>query len=172
MESDQVISKSDGGAEGRETEGSSVRDLFSEAARKFSQQFKSQAMSILSDEKNNITGQLETFAQALNQAGEKLREQNGSAAKLAETGAEGIEKFANRLRQSDLNALLDQAEDFARRRPGIVAGVALAAGFVFGQVLADFGAKWSERPKILRRKTESSLEYHPQENEEAYYERH
>ncbi len=171
MESDQVISKSDGGAEGREAQGS-LKDLFSEAARKFSRQFKSQAVSILSDEKDSITGQLETFAQALNQAGEKLREQNGSVAKLTEMGAEGIEKFASRLRQSDLNALLGQAEDFARRKPGVVAGVALAAGFVFGQVLSDFGSKWSERPRIFGRKTESSLEYHPQDNEEAYHERH
>lgn len=52
MESDQVIKgKSDGGAEDRGPGEDSAKDLLSETARKISLQLKSQAVSILSDEK-------------------------------------------------------------------------------------------------------------------------
>lgn len=109
----------------------------------------------------------------MKQAGENLRvQQNDSVARLTEVSAEGIDRLAGRLRESDIDDLFGQAEDFARRRPEVVAGVALAAGFVLGQILSDLGEEWTQKPRVFREKTESSLEYHPEENEEAYYERH
>ncbi len=175
MESDQVITRNrtDGGSEAVETERGRSKDVISQAVRNFSQQVKSQAISILTEEKNRITGQMEGIVNVLNEASEKLREQqNEPVARITKTGAEGIEKFASRIRQGDTGELVRQVEDFARQNPAVVAGVAMAAGFIIGQILSDYRGASRLRAREVRSRARSSLEYHPEESEEGYYERH
>ena len=70
------------------------------------------------------------MAQALRQSGEKLRSQGEAqqAADVAEGAADRIERLGGYLEQTKRDALLRDVEDFARRRPWMIAGIGMLAG--------------------------------------------
>lgn len=157
--------------EGRDSEDGKSRHLFSETTQNFSRQLRSHAKSMLSDQKSRIVSQLESMALALKQSVGKMREQhNESAARITEIGADGIERFSNRLRRTDPSSIARDLEDFARRRPVVLAGAALAAGFLIGQILSDLKEGTSAKSGAAGSKTTSSLDWHPEGSGDRYYE--
>ena len=82
------------------------------------------------------------MASAIDTAKEKAREaaqsqKDAAAAKLEEMSgslsgrvAEGLEKLSARLRAKDVDALMREAEQFARVQPLAFFGLAVAAGFL------------------------------------------
>ncbi|HEU4945238.1 MAG TPA: hypothetical protein VFT10_08755 [Solirubrobacterales bacterium] len=74
-------------------------------------------------------------AQDLRSVGEELRNQGKETpAKLADQGAERIERLGSYLSESDADTLLSDIEDFGRRQPLVV----LAGGLVVGMAAARF----------------------------------
>jgi hypothetical protein len=74
-------------------------------------------------------------AQDLRSVGEELRNQGKETpAKLADQGAERIERLGSYLSESDADSLLSDLEDFGRRQPLAV----LAGGLVVGMAAARF----------------------------------
>ena len=74
-------------------------------------------------------------AQDLRSVGEELRNQGKETpAKLADQGAERIERVGSYLSESDADTLLSDIEDFGRRQPLAV----LAGGLVVGMAAARF----------------------------------
>jgi hypothetical protein len=74
-------------------------------------------------------------AQDLRSVGEELRNQGKETpAKLADQGAERIERLGSYLTESDSDSLLSDIEDFGRRQPLAV----LAGGLAIGMVAARF----------------------------------
>ena len=77
------------------------------------------------------------MAQALRQSGEKLRSQGEAqqAADVAEGAADRIERLGGYLEQTSGDALLRDVEDFARRRPWMIAGIGMLAGLTASRFL-------------------------------------
>jgi ElaB/YqjD/DUF883 family membrane-anchored ribosome-binding protein len=133
-------------------------------------QIKLQARTVISDQKTRLSRRLETIVYSLRNSGSKLREQDqSSTAEIAEKGAEEVERLSESLRRKDVDELIKDVEEFARQRPAVFAGMALAAGFLLGQVIS------SSRESL--RSSEESQSGHvgedfPAQGEESYREWH
>ena len=82
-------------------------------------------------------GQARQVAQALRRSGEQLREQgNGQqVAGVTEGAAERIERLGGYLEQTSGDEILRDVENFARRRPWMVAGIGLTVGLAASRFL-------------------------------------
>lgn len=150
-----------------------VRRHSREIGQRLSRQIRAEARSILLGQKETVSNDLEELANALRDAGERLKaRQKQSAARITETGAASVDRVTSYLRQADPDEIVGRMGAFARRRPVVFASFALATGFIIGQMVSDYGRSYPESPRVIRAKTESAIEYHPAEDEEGYYERH
>jgi hypothetical protein len=88
------------------------------------------------DERSTQAGEkVSGTAEDLRSVGEELRNQGKETpAKLADQGAERIERVGSYLSESDADTLLSDIEDFGRRQPLAV----LAGGLVVGMAAARF----------------------------------
>jgi ElaB/YqjD/DUF883 family membrane-anchored ribosome-binding protein len=78
---------------------------------------------------------LEQVAQAIRDTGNQLRQERPEIAGIADTGAQRVDQLSMYLRQHDARALIDDAEQFARRQPAVVIGGGLALGLLVGRLL-------------------------------------
>jgi ElaB/YqjD/DUF883 family membrane-anchored ribosome-binding protein len=137
-------------------------------AQYIARQMKLQARTIFSDQKARLSRRLESVVYSLRNSGSKLREQDqSSTAEIMEKGAEEVERLSDSLRRKDMDDLVKGVEDFARRRPAIFAGMALAAGFMLGQVLSS-----SRESYIGASRSGDAVEHLPGGEEEGYREWH
>ena len=120
--------------------GSQLEDAAATAQQKASE-LKEQGRSKLSETLDQRTtqagGQARQMAQALRRSGEQLREQGEGqqAAGVTEGAAERIERLGGYLQRSSGDELLRDAEEFARRRPWMVAGLGLMVGLAASRFL-------------------------------------
>ena len=78
------------------------------------------------------TGALSNVAEVLHDASDSLREHDQDAfARYAEVAAQQVEQFTEAIRGRSVGDLLDEAERFARREPGLFLGGAFLLG-IFG----------------------------------------
>jgi hypothetical protein len=89
--------------------------------------------------------ELGSIASALRSAARSFGEQQRArAAQFADTAAERIDTFSDRLRRRDPRQLLEPLQELARRQPALLLGGALAAGFLLARVLRGTGAEPSD----------------------------
>ena len=142
------------------------------AALSLFQDIKSGSRSIAAEQLNQASKKLDTLAEALKEAVEKLREsQINSLADMTEAGSESVTRLADNLRASSPERIISEVEDFARDRPGVFLGIAVVAGLLLGQLFSSPGGGDDITNEFQSRK-ESSIEYRPGKDEEEYYERH
>lgn len=92
-------------------------------------QAQQQAKSMLTDQKERAAEGLGSVAQAIRQTGENLRGQDqGSVAQYVEQLADQVERFSHQLRDRELDQFFYDAQNFARRQPGLFLGGAFALG--------------------------------------------
>ncbi len=121
---------------------SEVVDQAQNTARQVSAQAKQSATSRLESQKERAVDSLVTVAHALRQTGQHLNEQDqGTFATYIEQAAERVEGLTNHLRAKDVTQLLAETQDFARRRPAMFLGAALALGFAGGRFLMSSGQR-------------------------------
>jgi ElaB/YqjD/DUF883 family membrane-anchored ribosome-binding protein len=86
---------------------------------------------------NRAGGQARKMAQALRRSSSELRKQGESeqAAGLAESAADRVDQLGGYLERANGDQLMRDAEDFARRRPWMVAGIGLVAGLAASRFL-------------------------------------
>ena len=119
---------------------SEVMDQAQNTARQVSAQAKQGATSQLESQKERAVDSLVTVAQALRQTGQHLNEQDqGTVGTYIEKAAERVEGFTNHLRANDVPQLLAETQAFARRRPAVFLGAALALGFAGARFLMSSG---------------------------------
>jgi ElaB/YqjD/DUF883 family membrane-anchored ribosome-binding protein len=90
------------------------------------------------DQRTNQAGeQARKMAQALRQSGEQMRVQGEGeqAAGVVEGAADRIERLGGYLEQASGDVLLRDVEQFARRRPWMIAGIGLLAGVAASRFL-------------------------------------
>ena len=97
------------------------------------QDVQQSAKEKLAREKDGAADALGNFAGALRKAADDSG--GGETAHMAEWAAEGLERVSATLRSNDLNAMMRQAESFARSQPVAFFFAAAAAGFLASRFL-------------------------------------
>jgi len=110
-----------------------------EKAGELKEQGKGKLEETLGQKTTEAGGQARQAGQALRQTSSQLRADGSSAspqmAGLIEAAAERVEQLGGYLEHTDGDRLLRDAEDFARRRPWMVAGIGLLAGIAAARFL-------------------------------------
>lgn len=97
---------------------------------------KERGSSMLQDQQHFIASQVESVAGALHRTAEQLGTEDQEAlAQYTGQAAAGLERLSHSLRDQDLNALVGQVEDFARRQPTAFIGSAALLGFLAARFL-------------------------------------
>ena len=73
---------------------------------------------------------LSGVAAAFKSSSENLRGQNDGASRAIERAAEGVERFASYLQEANVDDVVEQVHEFARRQPAAFIGGAFALGFL------------------------------------------
>jgi hypothetical protein len=111
---------------------------------------RTRARTAFEHQQHRIADSIGSVAEALHQAADKLNEQNEDVvARYTDTAAQRIEQFADSLRNRNLDDLVGQAEQFARRQPEIFLGSAVATGFLIARFLRTSGSRASQRRSNL-----------------------
>jgi hypothetical protein len=85
---------------------------------------------LASDRKDAAADFIRALAAAVQRGAEELEESGRQdSASLIRRASSDIEGFARTVQSREPGELVAQVQDFARRRPALVAGVAIAAGF-------------------------------------------
>jgi ElaB/YqjD/DUF883 family membrane-anchored ribosome-binding protein len=111
----------------------SVTQQASEMKEKGQRQLRTQL-----DERTTQAGkEIQSLAQTLRRSGSELEGESGnaSATRVASGAADRLERVGSYLESATGDALLRDAEQFARRRPWLVAGAAAAVGFAASRLL-------------------------------------
>jgi ElaB/YqjD/DUF883 family membrane-anchored ribosome-binding protein len=108
-----------------------------EKAVELKEQGKSKLGETLDQRTNEAGTQARKMAQVLRRSGEELsNEGNGQrVAGLTEGAADRIERLGGYLERTSGDELVRDVEDFARRRPWMVAGIGLVAGLAASRFL-------------------------------------
>ncbi len=108
-----------------------------ERAVELKEQGKSRLGEKLDQRTNEAGVQARKMAQALRRSGEQLSNEGDGqqAAELAEGAADRIERLGGYLERTSGAELVRDVEDFARRRPWMIAGMGLVAGLAASRFL-------------------------------------
>lgn len=100
-------------------------------ARETFEQAKDTARDKLGEQQRAAAGGLGQLAGAVHKAADQLDgEGNTTVASFAHSAADGLERLAGSLRKKDLDGVLNDVQDFARRQPVAFFGAAMVAGFL------------------------------------------
>lgn len=103
----------------------------SEQARAIWQDAKETARSGLGQYKQSTAKGIGDLATALHTSAQELESRDQSTvARFARSAADGLQQLSGALDRRDLDGLVREAETFARQRPLVFFGAAVAAGFL------------------------------------------
>jgi ElaB/YqjD/DUF883 family membrane-anchored ribosome-binding protein len=90
----------------------------------------------LSAQKDRATEGMQTMAQAVRDVTHKLRDdRHDTIAEYVDRAAEQLDRLSEQVRNKDVGDLFQEAQDFARRRPGMFVGSAFAVGLLGARFL-------------------------------------
>lgn len=117
-----------------------VAEQVQESAGQLIGQVRTQASTQLTTQKDRAAEGLGVVAQALRQTGEQVRAQDQAMVAQYLDGIAGqAERLSDQLRSQDLGQLAEATERFARRRPEVFVGAALAVGFLASRFFRSSG---------------------------------
>lgn len=97
---------------------------------------RGQIMQQLEGQKSRLASSLNVVSDALDESGQRFREQNYSGmADYPGAAADQIRRFAEQLETSNLDEIVEQAEHVARERPALFLGGAFALGMIGARFL-------------------------------------
>lgn len=127
-------------------------DQVQQQAEQLTGKAKQQATSQAETRKNQVAQELTAIADAVRQAGTQLRQQeHDTVANYSDMAAQRVDELAQTLQERDVNQLLAEAGQLARKRPGLVVGGAFAVGllgarFLKSSSMPDSGAGGQPEP--------------------------
>jgi hypothetical protein len=137
-----MATRNTGGTEGTQppTLKEQATDLARKAgrgARQAGTEAQSQAQNRIERGKQDAAVTLSSVASRLRESGSQLRgsDDQDFAGEYIERAALQIERAAQYVQNADLREMVDQVEDFARRRPAVFIGSAFAAGILAARFL-------------------------------------
>ena len=118
----------------------------SEAAQAAARQARRAARSLVSEVGDQVRGLMDRqvelgadlgleVADAVRAAAERLEDAVSPLAGVLHGAADRIDDWSDLVRESSAGDLLDEAQDFVRRRPAVVFGAAAAAGFLLYRLM-------------------------------------
>ncbi|HEU5163559.1 MAG TPA: hypothetical protein VFV54_10465 [Thermoanaerobaculia bacterium] len=122
-------------------EGRGTTETVKEKAREIGQKATARAQSAVSEQKERATSELGAVAFALRDAATRLDGENMMSGRLIRGAAERLDDFSRRLESRDLDGIVRETRQWARRSPAAFMGAAVAIGFLASRFL-----KASERP--------------------------
>jgi hypothetical protein len=123
-----------------------MKDQVVDQAKTTFRQARDKATSSLGDSRRQAADQIGGIATAFHSAGDHLRGENQERlAGLADSLAGQVEHVGNYLRDADLDRLVRDVEDLARRQPALVFGAALAIGLIGARFLKSSDSNRSRR---------------------------
>jgi hypothetical protein len=123
-----------GGSTGSDVKGEAKAkaDALKGKASDLKDQAQDEAESRLAEGKSQAAGALEDVSGALHETGDALRDRDRDAfARYADAAADQVDQFTHAIRDRNVGEILDEAERFARRDPGLFLGGAFLLG-IFG----------------------------------------
>jgi ElaB/YqjD/DUF883 family membrane-anchored ribosome-binding protein len=103
------------------------------------------ARSMVDSRSTEVGSQMTSAARAVRSASDELRQQGSTtAATVVEAVADRAQRLGSYMESTDADSLLRDAEDFARRRPWLVAGAAATVGLLASRLLKASSARRSE----------------------------
>jgi hypothetical protein len=105
------------------------------------------AASQLGAQKDRATDGVSSVTQAVRQSTQQLRDsQHDTIAQYVEKTVDQIDRFTERLKQKDVNELMRDAQQFARRNPAVFVGAAFGVGVVAARFLKSSHRTSTTRP--------------------------
>lgn len=126
----------------QDTGSSGVQEQARQQTQQFAQQARQQAgqlasrgseqvKSQLGNQKHQAAQRITPVQMALRETGQQLRNQGqGTVAQYTDNAADQVERFSGYLRENEVDEILDEGRNFARRRPALFLGGAAALGFL------------------------------------------
>jgi len=113
-------------------------------------QLREQASSRLGGQKDRAVAGLTSIADAVRQAGQKLRETDrGGVADYVEGAADQAARFAERMRHKDVREIVSDVERFARRQPAAFLGLSFGIGLLGARFLKSTPPRHPAAPRGL-----------------------
>lgn len=133
-------------AEQAKSQASQVTDTAKDQAREVKEQVADQARGLVEQAKNELRQQGESQANQVAQAVRRVCNQTealaegrvedaGAVADYARRAGEQVCRVADHIERRGVDGVLNDAQDFARRRPGAFLAGCAAAGFVVGRLI-------------------------------------
>ena len=96
---------------------------------------KQNVTSRVDEQKNRAADGLGGIANAIRNAGNELRTENETIARYVDQASDQLRRFADQIRQKGVADMLDDVNDFARRRPALFIGGAFLVGLGIARFL-------------------------------------
>jgi hypothetical protein len=106
-----------------------------EKAREIGHRASERAHAAASEQKERATSELGAVASALRDASQRLDDDNMMSGRLIRTAAERLDDFSQRLERRDIDGLMRETRQWARRSPAAFMGAAVAIGFLASRFL-------------------------------------
>lgn len=110
---------------------------------------KDETLSFAEDQKDAAARQLSGIAKALRQTSEGLSSEQPAVASYTRSIAGSVERMSKRVEEQDVDSLIGMAEDYGRRQPAAMIGIAALAGFLSGRLLLASGRRRERRGSEL-----------------------
>lgn len=139
-----------------------IKSTASQAAARVKEtaaEYRDRAAEVATERKTQVADRLGRYSSAFHQSAQSLEPEDQNIAYFAHAAADRIEGVANYVRNRDFAALKTDAEDLARRNPGLFFGGMFVAGLVIGNLL-----KAKPPVQIEDQSPEGPFTYHPAED--------
>ncbi len=119
-----------------------LKDKVKEQAQGAKERVQAEAERGFERGKGRVVAQVHSVAQAFRKTGEQLRnEDQGDLAGYTDRIADSVEQVSGYLDEKGLRGTMSDLEGFARQRPGLFVGGALALGLVAARFLRSSGTR-------------------------------
>lgn len=133
-----------------------TKEQAKQRAAEMAQQAKEQGRQMFAGQKDKAAGQVDSVARALRSTADQMSAEEAQTGRYVGLAAEQLESFGQRLREKDVDDLLHDAQNLARRSPMAFFAGSVAAGFLLSRFLKSSSDKQAdpERYSGQRRMTE------------------
>lgn len=139
-----------------EAETRGAKGAVKQKARELGQRASERAHEAASEQKERATSELGAVASALRDASQRLDDENMMSGRFIRGAAERLDEFSQRLDRRDIDGLMRETRQWARRSPAAFMGAAVAVGFLASRFL-----KASEESGDSQWDDDSANEYDP-----------
>lgn len=113
----------------------STSDVIRQGKDRAAREVKDAVRDAARQQKSRAAEGLAGFAGALHRSAGDLGSENEILGRYTNMAAERLERISQTLRDRDVDELIVEAEDLARRQPALFIGTAMAAGFLMARFL-------------------------------------